>query len=227
MLTKKTEQGSISFPVGQQVSADSSTPQTVFSADLRGSPHQDRRPSMNRGHEDHNVHNAILSSMHTSTTESVLEWPHFDMFPSLRANYTSIFVLEQSRPPLTDRPSIVTPYLGVEEVRQIIQSFQSSVNFFYPTMSKLKLESLQILISTGNLDSSVESCLALLIMALGCASQSVRLLFDAYETSKETLDYRQSRRALAEMYFDGVLKRLHVAHLELTTEATQCLFFTA
>jgi hypothetical protein len=165
--------------------------------------------------------------MHTSTTESILEWPHFDIFPSLRENYRSIFSLEQSRSALTDRNSAITPYLGNEEVRQIIQAFQSSVNFFYPTMSKLKLESLQRLISAGNLDNNVDSCLAMLIMALGCASQSVRLLFDTYQMNDAISDYRQSRRALAEMYFDRVLKILHLAHLELTTEATQCLFFTA
>ncbi|KAH6700568.1 hypothetical protein BKA61DRAFT_636606 [Leptodontidium sp. MPI-SDFR-AT-0119] len=200
------------------------TPQTVQVRPSTGeSPHLAHTPA----NDDNGVHNAILSSLHTSTTESILEWPHFDHFPSLRRTYKPIFNLEQSRPPLSTRPSEVTPYLGVEEVRQIIQSFQSSVNFFYPTMAKEKLGAIQNRIISGVLDQSVESCLALLVMALGCASQSVSLLFNNPSLSQGDRVYQQSRRSLAEMFFDGVLKRLHVAHLEVSQEATQCLFFIA
>ncbi len=94
-------------------------------------------------------------------------------------------------------------------------------------MSKEKLDDILGRISSGNLDDSVDSCLALLIMALGCASQAVGLLFKNTGLSVEDLDYQQSQRRLAEVYFDGVLKRLHTAHLEISTEATQCLFFVA
>lgn len=179
------------------------------------------------GNEDNGVHNATLSSLHTSTTESVLAWPHFDTFPSLRRTYRPIFNLEQSRAPLTTRPSEVTPYLGSEEIRQIIQSFQSSINFIYPTMARAKLESIQNRMLNGTIDHSVESCLALLVMALGCASQSVSLLFHSPILGQGEKAYQQSRRSLAEMFFDGVMKRLHNAHLEVTQEATQCLFFIA
>lgn len=171
------------------------------------------------------MHNAMLSSFHTSATESVLAWPHFDEFSSLRQLYRPIFHLEQLRQPLAARPSEVTPYLSSEDIRQIVQSFQSSVNFFYPTMTKEKLETIQMRIMTGNLDYSVESCLALLVMALGCASQSVSLLFHDSNLGPADKAYQQSRRSLAEMFFDSVLKRLYVAHLHITQEATQCLFF--
>jgi hypothetical protein len=123
--------------------------------------------------------------------------------------------------------SATVPYLRAEEVRQVIEIFQSSVNFFYPTMSKLKLDEAQNRILAGNLDDSVASCLALLVMALGSASQAITLLFNNPVLSTQDLGYQQSQRRLAEIYFDGVLKRLHTAHLEISTEAMQCLFFTA
>jgi hypothetical protein len=94
-------------------------------------------------------------------------------------------------------------------------------------MSKDKLDDIQSRISNGNLDDSIDSCLELLIMALGCASQAVSLLFNNPDPSAEDLEYQQSQRRLAEVYFDGALKRLHAAHLEIFTEATQCLFFVA
>jgi len=30
------------------------------------------------------MHNAVLAPLHNSATEYILEWPHFDPFPSLR-----------------------------------------------------------------------------------------------------------------------------------------------
>jgi hypothetical protein len=171
------------------------------------------------------MHNAMLSSFHTSATESVLQWPQFDEFASLRELYSPIFRLEQLRAPLVARHSEVTPYLSNEEIRQIIQSFQSTVNFIYPTMAKDKVDAIQLRAMSGNFDHSVESCLALLVMALGCASQSVSLLFPSTHLSQPDKAYQQARRGLAEMFFDSVLKRIYLAHLHVTQEATQCLFF--
>ncbi|KLU85812.1 hypothetical protein MAPG_04832 [Magnaporthiopsis poae ATCC 64411] len=35
-------------------------------------------------HNPNSLENAVLDSMHTSTTESILQWPHLDALPSLR-----------------------------------------------------------------------------------------------------------------------------------------------
>ena len=190
------------------------------------------RPASSRSHlartpkdDGNGMHNAMLSSFHTSATESVLEWPQFDEFSSLRELYSPIFRLEQLRAPLVARHTEVTPYLSNEEIRQIIQSFQSSVNFIYPTMAKDKLDTIQLRAMSGNFDHSVESCLTLLVLALGCASQSVSILFHNPNLSQADKNYQQARRGLAEMFFDSVLKRIYLAHLHVTQEATQCLFF--
>lgn len=173
------------------------------------------------------VDNAMISCLHTCATESVLEWPHFNIFPSIRQNYKPIFYIEQSRPPVTTTTSATVPYLCAEEVRLVIEAFQSSVNFFYPTMLKDKLFEVQNRVIAGNIDSSVASCMALLVMALGCASQVVSQLFNNPALTTQALDHQQSYRRLAEMYFDGVLKRLHATQLQISTESTQCLFFVA
>ncbi|KFY15635.1 hypothetical protein V491_05608 [Pseudogymnoascus sp. VKM F-3775] len=123
--------------------------------------------------------------------------------------------------------SAAVPYLRADEVQQVVEAFQSSINFFYPTMLKDKLLTIQNLVLSGNLDDSVSSCISLLVMALGCASQVVSLHFNASALSKESLEYQQSQRRLAEIYFDGVLKRLYTTQLEISTDSTQCLFFVA
>ena len=97
----------------------------------------------------------------------------------------------------------------------------------YPTMLKDKLLAVQNLVLSGNLDDSVSSCISLVVMALGCASQVVSLLFNTPGLSPESLEYQLSQRRLAEIYFDGVLKRLYTTQLEISTESTQCLFFVA
>lgn len=179
------------------------------------------------GNDAQGVHNAVLSCLHTSTTESVLDWPHFDIFPSIRQNYIPIFHLEKSRVSLTTMASAAVPYLRADEVQQVVEAFQSSINFFYPTMLKDKLLAIQNLVLSGNLDDSVSSCISLLVMALGCASQVVSLHFNASALTTESLEYQQSQRRLAEIYFDGVLKRLYTTQLEISTDSTQCLFFVA
>lgn len=119
------------------------------------------------------------------------------------------------------------PYVSRVDIEHIIQAFQHNVNFWYPTMSVAKIEASEARIIAGELDNSTASCLALLMMALGCASQSVSGLAVGTEPTKEEVEYQRSRRALADMYMDGVLKKLHIAHMEVSADATQCLFFTA
>ena len=178
-----------------------------------------------------NLENAILDSLHTSTTESILAWPHFDSFPSVRDNYVSIFQLEQSRPSLRLRSSTLYPYLPPAELSEILGAFQHGVNFWYPTLSLSQLDDVQTLMAAGLSESadSIASCRAKLVMALGCASQVVSGLIDPGEgpISREERSYRASRRAMADVYFDGALKTMHLVHMEMSCTAVQCLFFTA
>lgn len=197
-----------------------SSPQTYHSASVIDE-HQSPATS------EQNIQNAVLSPFHTSTTESVLHWPHFDVFPSLRQNYMSVFNIEQSRSPVPERPTAMFPYVGGDDLGQIILSFQYNVNFWYPTMSYAKINDLRLKVTEGNVGNDTPSCLALMVLALGCASQSVEKMYSGDEPSPTEMDYQRSRRAMAEMYFDGVLKKIHIAHMEMSTAATQALFFVA
>lgn len=168
--------------------------------------------------------------MHTSTTESVLQWPHFDVLPSLRRHYVSIFELEQSRPPFQMRPpSIVYPFVSDEETDAILEAFQNNVNFWYPTLTRQQLDDVRLMAKCFNAgvaeEYTVESCLALMTMALGCASQTVAGLVSVKGLSEEEVRRRSKQRDMGDVYFEHALKRLHVVHMALGSTSTQCLFF--
>lgn len=171
--------------------------------------------------------------MHTSTTESVLQWPHFDVFPSLRNDYVSIFELEQSRTPLKLRsgPTTVYPYVTAEQIEATLESFQHNVNFWYPTMSRNQLDKARLMAKMLNAgipeENSIEACLAHLTMALGCASQTIAGLASGTLPSEEELMRRAKLREMGDLYFETALKTLHVVHMDVGSTATQCLFFTA
>lgn len=180
-------------------------------------------------HPLNNLENAVLDSWHTSTTESVLNWPHFDVFPSLRQDYISIFQLEQSRPPIRTRTSIMYPYVTAEDVDGILDSFQQAVNFWYPTMSQTQLDKVRVIVNDGAFDQDgTYTCLALLTMALGCASQVIAgLTLGTNTLTEEEKKKRAARRAMGDIYFDSALKRLYAAHMDVSSTATHCLFFAA
>lgn len=187
-------------------------------------------PDANTGHNS--LENAVLDSMHTSTTESVLQWPHFDVFPSLRNDYVSIFELEQSRPALEMKPpSTVYPFVPEENADVILEAFQNNVNFWYPTMSRDQLSKVRLMSKCLNAsvteECTVDSCLAHLTMALGCASQTIAGLSSGTRLTDEELKKRALWRERADLYFDHALRRLHVVHMDVSSVATQCLFFTA
>lgn len=170
--------------------------------------------------------------MHTSNTESVLQWPHFDVFPSLRDSYVSIFELEQSRPTIAMRlTAIMYPLVSDEEMEAILEAFQHNVNFWYPTMSQHQLGKVRLMVKCFNAgvteEQSVETCLAFLTMALGCASQTIAGLALGSTVTDEELKLRGKQRELGDFYFDHALRRLHIAHMGVGSTATQCLFFTA
>lgn len=170
-----------------------------------------------------------MDSWHTSTTEAVLNWPHFDVFPSLRDDYIPIFQLEQSRRPVRTRASTMYPYVTAEDVNGILESFKHAVNFWYPTMSRSQLERMRAIITSGSFDEEGPyACLALLTMALGCASEVIAGLTMGTEMLSEDEKKRKAeRRAMGDMYFDSALKKLYVAHTDVSSTATHCLFFAA
>lgn len=223
--------------IGESPSADAHHPQhqhqhIAYPPPTPVSEHNNHHPPEYAKNGHASLENAVLDSMHTSTTESVLQWPHFDVFPSLRNGYVSFFELEQSRPPIEMRPtSIIYPFVSDEEIYKTLESFQNNVNFWYPTMSRHQLDKIRVMVKCSNAgvaeDHSVESCLAHLTIALGYASQTVAGLIFGTPLADEDLKRRARRREMGDLYFDYALRKLHVAHMDVSSVATQCLFFTA
>ncbi|EGO52035.1 hypothetical protein NEUTE1DRAFT_149656 [Neurospora tetrasperma FGSC 2508] len=197
--------------------------------DLRITPRPTLCPHPDELDNANNLENAVLESRHTSTTESILQWPHFDVFPSLRKDYTSIFHLEQSRPCIKTKKGNIHPYVTEEEVDSILDAFAHAVNFWYPTTSSNQLQNARALITNGNFEDNDELrvCLALLVMALGCASKVTAGLMESAAVPESERRRRATYRATGDMYFESALKKLYVAHMDVSSMATQCLFFVA
>lgn len=195
------------------------------------SNHQSGSPASelaNPVRDDDEMQNAVLESMHTSTTESVLQWPHFDVFPSLRENYVSIFQLEQSRPALITSPTSFHPYVTPDEVDMILDSFQHNVNFWYPTLSQGQLESVrEVLISGRMSEDNTETCLALLTMALGYACETTVGLNLSGDLSVNEKRRHGSKRKMGDLYFESALKKMYAALMDVSPTATHCLFLAA
>ncbi|KAF9894145.1 hypothetical protein FE257_009118 [Aspergillus nanangensis] len=176
----------------------------------------------------HLISNATLAAFHASTTECILAWPHFKEFHALREDHGfSVFALETNRAPFMPRPSTVHPYASKGEIETIIHSFQRSINYWYPTMSLAVVEDLQRQATAGTYDESTKSCLALLTIALGCASDLVGSFSLDESAEPVELEHRTQRRAMGELHFDCAFKKVYLAQAHCTTEAVQCLFFTA
>ncbi|WDK12921.1 C6 zinc finger domain-containing protein, partial [Colletotrichum graminicola] len=199
-----------------------------FSGSPLNEMHHPQRTPLSETQYQNNYDNAVLDSMHTSTTESVLQWPHFDAYSAMRDGYVSIFHLEQSRQAVKTRSTSMYPYVTSENIEGIIDSFEYTINFWYPTMSRNQLEQVRDLISGGiPEEDSILACLALLTMALGCAGQVTAGLTTGKALSGEERKRRAAMKAMGDVYFDSVLKKLHVVHTNVGSTATHCLFFTA
>ncbi|KAK5460875.1 hypothetical protein LTS15_002938 [Exophiala xenobiotica] len=175
----------------------------------------------------HNVQNASLSRLHISTTENILAWPHFDCYPILReSERVSIFNLEQGRTPLAGRePSLVLPFVSIGEIETITMAFEQNINFWYPTMSKGMLDQLKDKLSTGRLINDCDSCLAFLVMALGCACGSTASA--CQDNSEGGANPQPQRKRMGDMYFDCAMNRMHIPLQEVSRSALHCLLFTA
>lgn len=169
--------------------------------------------------------------MHTSATEAVLQWPHFDAFPGLRNRYSPIFHLERSRPSLNTNRYDWNQHLSTTDTEDILRSFEESVNFWYPTMSRQQMmniyESVSYSSRLASQNDSVEVCLALLTLALGLAGQVTRGLTVMRPLTTDEKKKREGKKAFADALFETALKRLHVVHTSVSSAATHCLFFIA
>jgi hypothetical protein len=170
------------------------------------------------------VDNAVISESHNSTTESILSWSIFDAVPGLRAEQCrSIFALENLRPNLPAR-RLVHPYTSQQDADRILYCFQRTVNFSYPVMSLSNLTECRSRVVSGELDDSLASCLALLVMALGCAAEVTSELLPREHEVDFTLSYHF--RSLSSVYFDAIfyayLQRPLQAWSMLGAAATKC-----
>ncbi|OQD83505.1 hypothetical protein PENANT_c016G02869 [Penicillium antarcticum] len=87
-------------------------------------------------------------------------------------------------------------------------------------MSFNDLKSLEMRIYQENLEPNCQSCLALLVMALGCVGASV---IDGEKTSEHE---SQQLKLQGVTWFTAAMKMLHLAHIEMSVEACQCLLLT-
>lgn len=81
-------------------------------------------------------------------------------------------------------------------------------------------------IMSGVVDESTGSCLAFLVIALGCAGELICTFAENENPDSENLDLQNQRRTMSELYFDIAFKKVYLAQAECSVEAAQCLFFT-
>lgn len=130
--------------------------------------------------------------------------------------------------PITGKLSTLNPYVVSPELDHILESFQTNVNFWYPVMSNDKRNQLRKHILLRKLEQpTTSSVLALLMIALGCASQSIVNIAVPRDLTPDEIDYYKGRKLMADACFDEVLTKLYIPHTEMSSNAVQCLFYTA
>jgi hypothetical protein len=126
-------------------------------------------------HDFAKVANATLSA-HTSATEDLLSSPYAIPFPSLRSYFQPIFQLESNSSAIAFSPRSIRPCFTLDEAERLLASFQGNVNFWYPIVSKTTLQNLFEKVRNGFVGNTCEDCAALLVMALGAASELIHLV---------------------------------------------------
>lgn len=163
---------------------------------------------------------AVLSSGHLSSAESLLKWSVFLDHPSILNETESSFLsLEYGRTPLRSNLYAIFPSLELSEIKSMMTVFQQTYNFWFPTMSLNDLKSVEVRIYQQSLEPSCQSCLALLVMALSCVGASV---------VKEEMPEHESQQLKLQgaSWFTAAMKMLHLAHIDMSVEACQCLLLT-
>ncbi|KAE8444683.1 hypothetical protein EG329_014340 [Mollisiaceae sp. DMI_Dod_QoI] len=77
------------------------------------------------------VANATIPSTHISATQDLLSGSFAAPFPSLRAQFRPIFLLESASPPIHMQPRSIRPVFTTDEAERLLTSFQRNVNFWY------------------------------------------------------------------------------------------------
>ena len=160
---------------------------------------------------------AVLASGHLSSTESLLKWPIFLNHPSIREEIDTAFLsLEYGRSPFQNTRYAIFPSVSMSDIKMMMAIFQRTYNFWYPMMSLDDLRALQLRISYEDLEPSTQSCLALLVMALGCVGASV---VEEGIPAEESRNFKQQGAA----WFHAAMKMMHLAQSEMSVQACQCL----
>ncbi|CZR54162.1 related to C6 transcription factor [Phialocephala subalpina] len=137
--------------------------------------------------------------------------------------------LSTHRPSLIPiQPRSIRPVFTTDEAERLLTSFQRNVNFWYPTVSKATLQTLFEKVRNGFVENTCEDCAALLVMALGAASELIHVVYSQTESRGFELRQQQSElMTMASVCFDEAMKLLTVAYMEVNTIATQCIFLAA
>jgi hypothetical protein len=90
------------------------------------------------------------------------------------------------------------------------------------------LKAAQSIITDGEVADGTSPCLAFLVMALGCANLTISAPAAGTDLSEAEMEAQAAHyRGMGGIYMDTVLKKLCVVQMEVSTTATQCLFFVA
>jgi len=174
------------------------------------------------------VANATIPSTHISATEDLLISPIAAPYPSLRAQFRPIFLLESRCPAIPFQPRSIRPVFTTSEAERLLNSFQRNVNFWYPTVSKATLQNLFERVRNGFVENTCEDCAALLVMALGAASELVQLVHSSTKSHGfESRQHQSELMTMASVCYDEAMKLLNVAYMEISTISTQCVFLAA
>ncbi|KAH8810597.1 hypothetical protein F5884DRAFT_875111, partial [Xylogone sp. PMI_703] len=171
------------------------------------------------------IPNAIITSHHTSSTEAVYSWPIFSNIP---VYFKSLFELENAMPPLSLRRNIRYPYLTDSEIERLVSAFQRSANSWHPTLPLSILEQVKAAARDDDWEWNTDSCLALLVLALGAETSVIEMIFSAEDDLGEVvLNLNSNEKELGRMFFDAAFKMLSVARTENTVTAAHCLHLSA
>jgi hypothetical protein len=115
----------------------------------------------------HNV--STMPKSHTTPALNLLSWPKIRTLVSKRWDPSVIVQLEMTRPPLT---LTQTSPLDFTNAQTYIKAFFEGVNVWYACVSPYKWDSYHRIAHARGFRPGPESCLVLLVLALGSASCS-------------------------------------------------------
>ncbi|QUC19843.1 uncharacterized protein UV8b_04084 [Ustilaginoidea virens] len=137
------------------------------------------------------LENAVLDPMRTFTMKCVLPW---HVFPLLRHEFTSISELKQSRSSLPIKDATTYPYVTPKEVDSILESLEQNVSH-HVTGTDAADESPHKIWRDPR-EQPGRPCLAMLTMALGCASRVTTSIEETARISYQDGSWRNSRRQM-------------------------------